>query len=130
MKRYHEDALNEERSRNGGPEAAEHIPGPNPAVGVRGKGIFEKAGRLIKQALKQLPLVLTRRLKFATETARIADRSSHPALDATEETTINVNGTRVHVAIRRGDSSIPPLLLFNGIGANLEVFDAFIETLE
>ncbi len=45
-------------------------------------------------------------------------------------TTINVNGTKVFVAIRRGDGSGPPLLLINGIGANLEVFDPFIAALD
>jgi poly(3-hydroxyoctanoate) depolymerase len=45
-------------------------------------------------------------------------------------TTININGTHVFVAIRRGDGSRPPLLLINGIGANLEVFDPFIDALE
>lgn len=45
-------------------------------------------------------------------------------------TTININGTRVYVALRRGDGSGPPLLLINGIGANLEVFDPFIDALE
>lgn len=45
-------------------------------------------------------------------------------------TTININGTNVFVAIRRGDGSRPPLLLINGIGANLEVFDPFVDALE
>lgn len=45
-------------------------------------------------------------------------------------TTININGTHVYVALRRGDGSGPPLLLINGIGANLEVFDPFIDALE
>ncbi len=45
-------------------------------------------------------------------------------------TTVNINGTRVFVAIRRGDGSGPPLLLINGIGANLEVFDPFIDALD
>ena len=45
-------------------------------------------------------------------------------------TTINVNGTSVFVSIRRGDGSEPPLLLLNGIGANLEVFDLFIQALD
>jgi len=49
---------------------------------------------------------------------------------ATETKTINVNGRHVSAAIRRGDSSGPPLLLINGIGANLEVFDPFIDALE
>jgi poly(3-hydroxyalkanoate) depolymerase len=52
---------------------------------------------------------------------------THPG---TTGTTINVNGTRVYVALRRGESRVPPLLLINGIGANLEVFDPFIEAFE
>ncbi|MBV9713587.1 MAG: poly(3-hydroxyalkanoate) depolymerase [Ktedonobacteraceae bacterium] len=46
-----------------------------------------------------------------------------------ETITINVNGTHVHVAIQPGDNSEPPLLLINGIGANLEAFDPFITAL-
>lgn len=45
-------------------------------------------------------------------------------------TTMNINDTRVFVALRKGDVSEPPLLLINGIGANLEVFDPFIDALE
>lgn len=52
---------------------------------------------------------------------------THPSAATT---TININGTRVFVAIRRGDGSGPPLLLINGIGANLEVFDPFIDALD
>ena len=48
----------------------------------------------------------------------------------TATTTIDINGTRVSVAIRQGDGSGPPFLLINGIGANMEVFDPFIEALE
>ncbi len=35
-------------------------------------------------------------------------------------TTINVRGIGLYVAIEQGDGSGPPLLLINGIGANLE----------
>ena len=45
-------------------------------------------------------------------------------------TTININGTPVSVAIRRGDGNGPALLLINGIGANLGVFDPFIDALD
>ena len=52
---------------------------------------------------------------------------THPG---TTTTTVDINATRVYVALRGGDSNGPPLLLINGIGANLEVFDPFIDALE
>jgi poly(3-hydroxyoctanoate) depolymerase len=45
-------------------------------------------------------------------------------------TTINVKGIPLYVAIEQGDGNGPPLLLINGIGANLELFDPFIEALD
>jgi poly(3-hydroxyalkanoate) depolymerase len=45
-------------------------------------------------------------------------------------TMINVKGVALCVAIKQGDGNGPPLLLINGIGANLEVFDPFIEALD
>src|SRR5712692_9661249 len=49
---------------------------------------------------------------------------------ATATTMINVKGTPIAAAIRPGDGSGPPLLLINGIGANLEVFDPFLDALD
>jgi poly(3-hydroxyalkanoate) depolymerase len=49
---------------------------------------------------------------------------------ATETKTIKVQGTRVYVAIRPGDDSGPALLLINGLGANLELFDPFLDALD
>lgn len=49
---------------------------------------------------------------------------------ATETKTIKVQGTDVYVSIRPGDGSGPPLLLINGLGANLELFDPFLDALE
>jgi len=44
---------------------------------------------------------------------------------------INVKGVALYVAIEQGDDGNgPPLLLINGIGANLELFDPFIEALD
>ena len=43
---------------------------------------------------------------------------------------INVKGVAVYVAIEEGDGNGPPLLLINGIGANLELLDPFIEALD
>ena len=44
--------------------------------------------------------------------------------------TINVQGTYVYVAIRPGDGSGPMLLLINGLGANLELFEPFLDALD
>jgi poly(3-hydroxyalkanoate) depolymerase len=44
--------------------------------------------------------------------------------------TINVQGTHVYVAIRPGDGSGPALLLINGLGANLELFEPFLDALD
>jgi poly(3-hydroxyoctanoate) depolymerase len=41
--------------------------------------------------------------------------------------TIDVNGTRLYIVIQRGDTGRLPLLLINGLGANLESFDPFLE---
>ena len=43
---------------------------------------------------------------------------------------INVKGEDLCVALEQGDGNEPPLLLINGIGANLELFDPFIEALD
>jgi poly[(R)-3-hydroxyalkanoate] polymerase subunit PhaC len=82
MTQQHEDALSEERRKEIGRETAEHILGPNPVVGVRGKDIFQTAGRLVKQAVKQPHLALAHGLTFAAETARIVGGSSRLAPDA------------------------------------------------
>src|SRR5260370_37355680 len=44
--------------------------------------------------------------------------------------TVKVMGVDLYVAIEQGDGSAPPLLLINGIGANLELFNPFIEALD
>src|SRR6266849_947139 len=43
---------------------------------------------------------------------------------------INVKGVALCVAIEQGDGNVPPLLLISGIGANLQLFDPFIEALD
>ncbi len=43
--------------------------------------------------------------------------------------TITVSGQRLRVAIRKGDGTRTPLLLLNGIGVNLEVFQPFVDAL-
>ncbi len=42
----------------------------------------------------------------------------------------NVEGQMLRVGIRRGEKTRPPLLLFNGIGANIELLEPFLEALD
>src|SRR6266446_6579333 len=42
----------------------------------------------------------------------------------------NVDGQTLRVGIRRGEKVRPPLLLFNGIGANIELVEPFLDALE
>jgi poly(3-hydroxyoctanoate) depolymerase len=44
--------------------------------------------------------------------------------------TIDVDGQRLRVAIDEGRGDGPPLLLLNGIGANLELFQPFVDALD
>src|SRR5215471_5443880 len=81
MTHEQEDTLSEERRREVGMEAAEHILGPNPVVGVRGQDLFQTARILVKQAVRQPHLVLAHGLAFAAEAARIAGGSSRLAPD-------------------------------------------------
>ena len=81
MTQHHEDTLSEERRREVGTEAVEHIPGPNPVVGLRGQDLFQTASTFVKQAVKQPHLVLAHGLMFAAEAARIAGGSSRLAPD-------------------------------------------------
>src|SRR3974390_1105678 len=43
---------------------------------------------------------------------------------------LDVAGQSLGVGIRRGKSSPPPLVIFNGIGANLELLEPFVEALK
>src|SRR5271167_1293493 len=47
-----------------------------------------------------------------------------------ESRLIDVDGQKLMVAIRRGSSRRPPLLLFNGIGANWELARPFLVALK
>src|SRR5215831_6679395 len=40
-----------------------------------------------------------------------------------------VGGQMLRVGVRRGDKARPPLLLFNGIGANIELVEPFLDAL-
>jgi poly(3-hydroxyalkanoate) depolymerase len=41
-----------------------------------------------------------------------------------------VDGQTLRVGVRPGDAASPPLLIFNGIGANIELVEPFLEALE
>ena len=41
-----------------------------------------------------------------------------------------ISGQTLRVGIRRRDDALPPLLLFNGIGANIELLEPFIDALD
>ena len=42
----------------------------------------------------------------------------------------HVEGQVLRVGVRRGDAVRPPLLLFNGIGANIELLEPFLDALD
>ncbi|HEX7907619.1 MAG TPA: poly(3-hydroxyalkanoate) depolymerase [Paraburkholderia sp.] len=44
--------------------------------------------------------------------------------------TVDLDGQLLRVAVRQGSDASPPLLIFNGIGANLELVEPFVEALE
>jgi len=44
--------------------------------------------------------------------------------------TVDLEGQALRVGIRHGGSNRPPLVIFNGIGANLELLAPFVEELE
>src|SRR6516162_2566694 len=42
----------------------------------------------------------------------------------------DVAGQVLRVGVRRGDATRPPLLMFNGIGANIELLEPFLDALD
>ena len=42
----------------------------------------------------------------------------------------DVDGHMLRVGVRRGGNGRPPLLLFNGIGANIELVEPFLDVLD
>ncbi|MBV8271006.1 MAG: poly(3-hydroxyalkanoate) depolymerase [Cupriavidus sp.] len=59
-----------------------------------------------------------------TETATMAETAG-----TMEIRTIDLEGKSLRVGIRRGSAEGPPLLIFNGIGANLELVEPFVAAL-
>jgi len=56
--------------------------------------------------------------------------TSPELVDAMQIQTIDLDGQLLRVAVRPGSDASPPLLLFNGIGANLELVEPFVEALD
>lgn len=91
MTQHHDDTGRQARRAEVGMEAAEHIPGPNPVVGVRGKDIHQTLGMLARQALRQPHQVLAHGFTFAAEASRVLggaseltpDRKDHRFQDST-----------------------------------------------
>ena len=42
----------------------------------------------------------------------------------------DIHGQKLRVGVRHGDKARPPLLLFNGIGANIELIEPFFDALD
>src|SRR5258707_4100797 len=78
------------------------------------------------------PLVRPRGPMSLTDNLASGDQAE-PAVVATpgaiEARQVTINGQLLQVAIRHGGGGGPPLLLFNGIGANLEFAKPFLEPL-
>src|SRR6266702_1218235 len=73
---------------------------------------------------------------------RVSDVSCHEVLRIREMTifpesvttmqirTVDLDGQVLRVATRHGSDASPPLLIFNGVGANLELVEPFVSALE
>jgi len=60
----------------------------------------------------------------------ITEKKPEPSADNTlRGEMVNVKGTELRVAMRRGSDTRPPLVLLNGIGAKLEALNGFIDVL-
>ena len=56
--------------------------------------------------------------------------TSPESVEAIPIQTVDLDGQLLRVAVRRGSDTGPPLLLFNGIGANLELLEPFVAALD
>ncbi len=55
---------------------------------------------------------------------------SPESVTSMEIQTVDLDGQILRVGIRHGSDASPPLLIFNGIGANLELVEPFVEALD
>lgn len=59
-----------------------------------------------------------------------ASAMNSEAINGFETMMIDVDGQMLHVGIKEGPTDRPPLLMFNGIGANLELGQPFLDALQ
>ena len=57
-------------------------------------------------------------------------QTSPESVDVMQIQTIDLDGQLLRVGVRHGSAAAPPLLLFNGIGANLELVEPFVDALD
>ena len=79
------------------------------------------------------PFRANRRLVARAARARDPNTAkAEPARSAvfSEIKMVEVSGQSLRVGIRGGKSSLPPLVVFNGIGANLELLEPFVKALK
>lgn len=92
--------------------------------------LVTKRKHLIHSEIRIICLLAKRRaLTFMNKTRHMevrAQRAGHP----NQISMIEVGQTRLRVAIRPGNGKGLPLLLMNGIGANLEMLDPFVDALD
>ena len=94
------------------------------ARGKRWRLPLRSAARVTRHlVLPRGPTSLTNNLASGDQAESVAK------LGAIEARQVTIDGQLLQVAVRHGGGSGPPLLLFNGIGANWEVAKPFLEAL-
>jgi len=61
---------------------------------------------------------------------RCAAAIAPPPVARLEVRNIDLDGQELRVGVRRGSGNLPPLLIFNGIGANLELVQPLVDALD
>ena len=96
------------------------------AIGCK-RAPVKKLPRQYRSEANAIPSLLPLRgLTSLTNNPAGGDRGATPEIEARQ---ITIDGQLLEVAIRYGSGSGPPLLLFNGIGANWELAKPFLEAL-
>src|SRR5690348_13806221 len=93
------------------------------SIGKRGCSLALAHRRMHLQLLAIVRLApwLMHRVRMCTSRQVMSDNT------AIETRTLNIQGAQVYVSMRPGAGSGPALLLINGLGANLELFEPFLD---